>query len=239
MPVTVSTVTVATEAGQLPVYEAVPDTTPRGGVVVIQEAFGVNSHIEDVTRRFAAEGYLAVAPHLFHRSGDPVLGYDDFTQVVPHMQALTRAQILQDVDAALDRLAAAGLPAERVGIVGFCMGGTVSLIVGAERPLGAAVSFYGGGVLEGRFGAPPLVEVAPGLQTPWLGLYGDEDGGIPVEQIEQLRAAAQQAAVPTELVRYPGAKHGFHCDQRSDYDEASARDAWRRTLDFFADRLGG
>lgn len=237
-----STVSLPSAAGStvaVPAYDARPDGSPRGGVVVIQEAFGVNDHIEDVARRFAAEGYRAIAPHLYHRTGDPTIGYTDFAQVMPQMSALTTEGILEDVDAALAALAADGLPAAKVAIIGFCMGGTVATIVGAERELGAAVSFYGGGVAEGRFGGRPLIEIAPGLRTPWLGLYGDEDTSIPVDQIEQLREAAARASVPTELVRYPGAQHGFHCDQRPDnYDEGSAKDAWRRAIAFLRERIG-
>jgi carboxymethylenebutenolidase len=96
------------------------------------------------------------------------------------------------------------------------------------------VTFYGGGVAEGRFGMPPLVELAPGLETPWLGLFGDEDQGIPIDQVETLRQAAATAPVPTEIVRYQGAGHGFHCDARPDsYHQASAEDGWRRTLEWF------
>jgi carboxymethylenebutenolidase len=114
------------------------------------------------------------------------------------------------------------------------MGGSVTFLAAARRTLGAAVTFYGGGVGEGRFGMPPLVEMAPGLRTPWLGLFGDKDQSIPVDQVEALRGAAAQASVPTEIVRYAEAGHGFHCDARPDsYHEFSARDAWRRTLDWF------
>jgi carboxymethylenebutenolidase len=215
----------------LSVHESTGD--PKGGLVVIQEAFGVNDHIEDVCRRFAAEGWLAVSPHLFHRTGDPKLGYDDFSAVAPHMQALNRDGILADVDAALGRLGEAGLGPERRGAVGFCMGGTVALICAVERQLGAAVSFYGGGVVEGRFGFPPLVELALRLRAPWLGLYGDLDKNIAVEQVEALRAAAATSGQPTEIVRYPDADHGFNCDQRASYHPASARDAWQRSLDWF------
>lgn len=211
-----------------------PSGTPATGVVVVQEAFGVNDHIEDVCRRFAAEGYLAVAPHLFHRTGDPKLGYADIQQVMPHMQGLSRDGVLSDVDAAIAHLTDAGIDTGRIGVVGFCMGGTVALLVGRERPVGAAVTFYGGGVKQGRFGFPALVDVAPRLQAPWLGLFGDQDPGIPVEQVEELRVAAATASPPTEVVRYPDAGHGFHCDQRDSYHPASAQDAWRRTLQWFA-----
>ena len=96
-----TTVTVSTPEGDMPLYDAEPEGTPGAAVIVIQEAFGVNDHIEDVTRRFATEGYRAVAPHLFHRSGDPALGYDDIQQVMPHMQAVTEAGLAHDLDATL------------------------------------------------------------------------------------------------------------------------------------------
>jgi carboxymethylenebutenolidase len=216
-----------------------PTGDPKGGVVVVQEAFGVNSHIEDVARRLAADGWLAVAPHLFHRTGDPRLGYDDIEQVKPHMAALTADGVLDDVDAALGRLAGAGIDARRTGVVGFCMGGTVALVIAVRRDVGAAVSFYGGGVMEGRFGFGPLVEEAARLRAPWLGLYGDLDRGIPVDHVERLRAAAASSGQPTELVRYPDAGHGFHCDPRPAYHPQRASDAWRRTLEWFDRHLSG
>jgi carboxymethylenebutenolidase len=163
-----TTVTGMTEEAPLSIHE--PGGQPVGGIVVVQEAFGVNDHIEDVARRFAAEGWLAVAPHLFHRSGDPKLGYGDMSVVRRHMQALTVDGVLADVDTALDHLAGAGIPLGRTVIVGFCMGGTVALVTAARRDVGAAVSFYGGGVTEGRFGFGPLVEEATRLRAPWLGL---------------------------------------------------------------------
>ena len=225
------------EATPLSVHE--PAGAPKGGLVVVQEAFGVNDHIEDVARRFAAEGWLAVAPHLFHRTGDPKLGYGDLAVVRPHMAALTVDGVLADVDAALARIRDAGIGADRTGIVGFCMGGTVALVVAARREVGAAVTFYGGGVKEGRFGFGPLVEEATGLRAPWLGLYGDRDRGIPVADVDDLRVAAAASGRPTELVRYPDAEHGFHCDQRDSWHPASAADAWRRTLDWFDRHLAG
>ena len=117
------------------------------------------------------------------------------------------------------------------------MGGTVTLVTAARRDVGAAVTFYGGGVKEGRFGFPPLVEEATRLRAPWLGLYGDLDQGIPVEGVEELRAAAASSGQPTEVVRYPEAGHGFHCDQRDSYEPKSAQDAWARTLAWFGDHL--
>ena len=109
----------------------------------------------------------------------------------------------------------------------------------AKRRLGAAVSFYGGGVREGRFGMPPLLRLlAPTFQTPWLGLYGGQDEGIPIEQAEALREAAKQSSVPSDLVIYPDAGHGFHCNDRAkSYHQASATDAWTRTLDWFGEHI--
>lgn len=104
-------------------YDAEPEGPPRAAVVVIQEAFGVNGHIENVTRRFAAAGYRAVAPHLFHRSGDPVLDYSNFEAVMPHMGALSEAGLVCDLDATLAHLVAAGFGLSQVGVVGFCMRG--------------------------------------------------------------------------------------------------------------------
>jgi carboxymethylenebutenolidase len=199
----------------------------------VQEAFGVNPHIEDVTRRFAGEGYRAVAPHVFHRTGDPVIEYGDYEKIMPNFAALSEGAILDDVDAALGYLEERGLPPARVGVVGFCMGGTVSFVVSVRRPVGAGVTFYGGGIAQGRLGMPSQLDMAPRLQAPWLGLYGDKDQGIPVDEVEALRAAAAKADVDTEVVRYADADHGFHCDARSSYHEASAHDAWGRTLGWF------
>jgi carboxymethylenebutenolidase len=232
-----TTVTLKTPDGDMGLYDAEPEGEPRGAVIVAQEAFGVNPHIEDVTRRFAQAGYRAVAPHLFHRTGDPVIEYGDYDKIMPQFEGLSEAGVLNDIDASIAYLEKAGFAPGRIGVVGFCMGGTVAFLASARRALGAGVTFYGGGVTEGRFGMPSMVELAPGLQTPWLGLYGDEDQGIPSVQVEELRPAAALAKVDTEVVRYPGAGHGFHCDMRPDYHAEAAGDAWKRTLAWFAKYL--
>jgi carboxymethylenebutenolidase len=218
-------------------YVAEPDGEARGAVIVLQEAFGVNAHIRDVTDRFATAGYVAVAPHLFHRSGDPELGYDDMQEVMPYIMQLQSDQIEADIEATLEHLQGAGFDASRVATVGFCMGGSVSFVAGCFWKLGAAVTFYGGGISQSRFGFPPLFDLAPTLQTPWLGLFGDLDGSIPVNEVEGLEAAVAKAAPTTEVVRYADANHGFHCDVRSSYHEASAKDAWERTLAFLDQHL--
>lgn len=224
-------VSIDTSDGPMPAFEARPGGTERGAVVVVQEAFGVTSHIEDVARRLADAGWRALAPALFHRQGSPVLPYDALDKVMPVMSQLTADGLRTDLDAAFDYLAA---PDASIGVVGFCMGGTVTFLAATMRPLGAAVTFYGGGVGEGRFGLPPLVELAAELKTPWLGLFGDEDQSIPVADVESLREATAAAPVPSEIVRYPGAQHGFHCDDRpAVYHAGTAADAWSRALGWF------
>jgi len=229
-------VTLATGDGPMPAYQARPDGAAKGGVVVVQEAFGVNPHIEDVTRRFAAAGRDAVAPAFFHRQGSPILDYDDLATVMPLIGQMTPEGLAMDLTAAVDHLAAAGHAAGHVAVVGFCMGGTVAFYAAALRPLGAAVTFYGGGVAQGRFGLPSLVDLAPELRTPWLGHFGDRDRGIPVAEVEALRAATGPLGVPTGVFRYADADHGFHCDARpAVFHPAAATAAWERTL-FWLDR---
>jgi carboxymethylenebutenolidase len=231
------TIEIDTADGRLPLYEATPDGQPIGAVVVIQEAFGVNDYIRDVARRFATEGYVAVAPAMFHRTGAPELGYDDFGKVIEHFGPLSDDTFLADVDAALGHVAGLGVAPEHTGLVGFCMGGRVSFLVAASRALGAAVGFYGAGIVTSRFPQfPALVDRIPGLQTPWLGLFGDADGSIPIDDVEALRArlgSDAPAGVDHDIVRYPDAEHGFFCDQRPSYQAEASAEAWPRTLAWF------
>jgi carboxymethylenebutenolidase len=227
-------VTITTTDGPMPAFEATPTTEPKGAIVVVQEAFGVTPHIEDVARRLADAGWYAIAPAFFHRQGSPALAYDDYASVMPLMKELSAEGITADLNGAFDYLAEAGYQAERTGIVGFCMGGSVTFYAATLRALGAAVTFYGGGVAEGRFGLPSLIEQAPKLQTPWLGLYGDLDKGIPHAEVDQLREAAAATKVATAVVRYPDGDHGFNCNDRpAVFNPEAAADAWSRTLAWF------
>jgi carboxymethylenebutenolidase len=229
-----SQLVLATTDGPMPTYEARPEGAAKGGVVVVQEAFGVTRHIEEVAERLAAAGWQALAPALFHREGSPAFEYDDLASVMPAMKGLSAAGIGADLDAAFWHLRDAGWPAGQQGIVGFCMGGSVVFHAAADRFIGAAVTFYGGGISEARFGYPPQLERAAALKTPWLGLYGDLDKGIPALEVEALREVAAGARVPTEIVRYRDADHGFNCNDRpAVYNAAAAAEAWTRTLAWF------
>ncbi|CAJ61519.1 MULTISPECIES: dienelactone hydrolase family protein [Frankia] len=216
------------------------DDPPRGGVVVVQDARGITPYLVSVCDRLAGAGWLTVAPHLYHRDGfdevDPAGGWPG---AVPAMETLTGTGIDADVDAALTHLADSGFDAGQSAIVGFCMGGTVALHTATRHPLAAAVSFYGGGVSTPYWpGVPPLVEAAPALRVPWLGLYGEQDALISADEIAALRAAAARSGAPTELVSYPDAGHAFHSDDREAvYRPVAAADAWSRALAFLDEHV--
>lgn len=214
------------------------DPSVAHAVIVLQEAFGVNDHIRDVTERFAEAGYYAVAPELFHRTGSQEVAYDNFPDAMAAMAELNKDGLTQDLLETSTFLQEAGFPVASTAIVGFCMGGSVSFYAATLGIVGAAASFYGGGVATGRFGLPSLLELAPQLSSAWIGLYGDLDKGIPIDQVEELRTAVATTDRVSELVRYPDADHGFHCDGRpAVYNADAAKDAYRRTLDFFAAHL--
>ena len=208
---------------------AAPEGTPSSGVIVIMEAYGVTDHIKEVCERLAGAGHLAVAPHFFHRSGDAVIAYDDKDAVWPPINALKYEELVDDIAGAISYFEGQGISQDHVGVIGFCLGGSVSFIAAARFALGAAVTFYGGGISEARFTLPALLDLVPELQSPWLGQFGDNDPSIPVDDVEKLRAAVSATAVETEIVRYPDAGHGFHCDARPEaYHEESAKAAWQR-----------
>ena len=216
------------------------------GIVVIQEIFGVNDHMKDVAGRFAAEGYVAAAPDLFHRSGREVtVPFDQMQQGVQLRGALSNDDIVADVSATVEYLKRnPNVDAENIGIVGFCFGGMVSYLAAARvAGLSAAAVFYGGGILprpDAGADAPRLLDqTADDVAVPIISFWGDQDGGIPVSNVEQIVATLKAKGKDIESTVYPGAGHGFFCDARGSYHEASAKDAWSKTLDFFAKHLRG
>jgi carboxymethylenebutenolidase len=231
------TVVVSSAGAEMKLYEVKPAGAVKGAVVVIQEAFGITDHIMDICARVADAGYLAIAPHLFHRTGDPIIAYDKMQDVMPHISQLNREGIEADLKACFDYLAGKGFSGRQVGIIGFCMGGSIAFFAGAQWQLGAAVTFYGGGMNQGRFGLPRLLDLAPQLKTPWLGNYGDLDKSIPIAEVEQLREAVAATGTPFEVNRYAEADHGFHCNDRSSYHEASSKEAWGKTVAFLKSHI--
>lgn len=218
------------------------DDPPRGGVVVVQDARGITPYLGGVADALATGGWLAVAPHLYHRDGfAEVESAGSWPTAATTMTTLTAPGITADVDAAASYLSSAGIPPERTAIIGFCMGGTVALHTATRRRLAAAVSFYGGGVSTPYWdGIPPLLELAPSLRAPWLGLYGEADALIRPDEIASLRAAAGQADVPTELISYPGAGHAFHsADRPATHNPEAGTDAWQRMLTFLEQHASG
>ncbi|ARJ66291.1 carboxymethylenebutenolidase [Magnetospirillum sp. ME-1] len=220
----------------MPAYAAMPaGKGPFPTILVIQEIFGVHEHIRDVCRRFAKLGYLAVAPELYFRQGDPSVLTDIPTILSTIVARVPDAQVLSDLDAAAAWAAANGGDAERLGVTGFCWGGRAVWLYAAHNPkLKAAVAWYGRLVGNATPETPKQpVDVAAGLMAPVLGLYGGADQGIPQDSVEKMKAAVKLAPVKVDMVVYPDAPHAFHADYRPSYREAPARDGWARALSWF------
>jgi carboxymethylenebutenolidase len=231
------TVLVPVSDGQMPAYAARP---AKGGpfptVLVVQEIFGVHEYIRDICRRLAKLGYLAVAPELFMRQGDPskVAAIPDILLTI--VSKVPDPQVMADLDAcaAWAKASGGGDPA-RLGITGFCWGGRASWLYAAHNPrLKAAVAWYGrlGGDRTEMTPRHPL-DVAAEVKVPVLGLYGGADQGIPLDSVEKMRAALKAADAKAEIVVYPDAPHAFHADYRPSWREAPATDGWRRMQEWF------
>ena len=224
----------------MPAYVARP-TQPGShpGMLVFQEAFGVNAHIRDITARFARAGYTAIAPALFHRTDPDLEGsYTDFAAVMPHMQALTDEGQFADIQAAYDWLKSAeGGQAPAVGSIGYCMGGRASFLADALLPLQASVSYYGGGIApSGRF--PDLLGRAADLHAPILLVWGGKDAHLGPDQTRAVEDALRAAGKPYASITFSEADHGFFCDARASYNPDAASQVWPLTLAFFATHLG-
>jgi carboxymethylenebutenolidase len=206
---------------------------PARGLLVMQEAFGVNAHIRDITERFAREGFLAAAPELFHRTGAGFEGrYDDFNAVMPHLGALRDPDMEADFRAAHDWLRANGVAAGApIAAIGYCMGGRAAVLAAITLPLECAVSYYGGGIAPNPRG-PGFLNRLKDLKPPVLLFWGGRDAHIPVDQrsavVEALRAAVKNYV----NVEFSEADHGFFCDARPSYNPVAASQAWPLTLAF-------
>ena len=221
--------------GEIPAYRAMPATGgPFPVVLVIQEIFGVHEHIKDVCRRLAKEGYMAIAPELYARQGD--VSKLSIDEIRPIVAKVPDAQVMSDLDAAVAYAKETGRgDINRLGITGFCWGGRITWLYAAHNPdLKAGVAWYGRLVGQASAETPRQpVDVAAELKAPVLGLYGSADQGIPVETVEQMRAACMAAGKTCDIVIYPGAPHAFHADYRPSYRAEPARDGWARMLAWF------
>ena len=223
---------------KVPAYRAAPaGKTGLPVVLVIQEIFGVHAYIADVCRRFARAGYLAIAPEMYARQGDPTQ-YSDIAKLMADVVAkVPDAQVMADLDGAVQWAAAHGGDAARVGITGFCWGGRTTWLYAAHGPVKAGVAWYGRLVGTDTLLTPKHpVELAAILKAPVLGLYGGQDSGIPLDTIDKMKAAlasGSAAAKASEFVVYPDAPHAFHADYRPSFRQGPAEDGWKRTLAWF------
>jgi carboxymethylenebutenolidase len=229
-------VKIPVQDGGIPAYRAVPTTGRNFPVVlVIQEIFGVHEHIQDVCRRFAKLGYLAIAPELFTRQGDvsKLSNIDEIRQVVAKVPD---AQVLSDLDATVDwAVKSAKGNADRLGITGFCWGGRMTWLYSAHNPkVKAGVAWYGRLVGNSTELTPQHpVDIASSLKVPVLGLYGGKDTGIPLETVEQMRDRLKTSSSKSEIIVYPDAPHAFFADYRPSYREKEAKDGWKRLQAWF------
>lgn len=228
---------VPSQGENMPAFFAKPKeaNAPLPVVLVVQEIFGVHEHIRDICRRLALEGYLAVAPELYFREGDPN-EYDDIPTLFNELVSkVPDTQVLSDLDHVANWAARNGGDMRRMGITGFCWGGRICWLYAAHNPqLRAAVAWYGrlmGDKTLKQQKHP--VDIAVDLNAPVLGLYGGQDASIPLESVEQMRQALRAANARAEIVVYPDAGHAFNADYRPSYHAESAQDGWLRMLAWF------
>ncbi|WP_019855958.1 dienelactone hydrolase family protein [Actinopolyspora mortivallis] len=216
-----------TDGTRLRLTFAEPENVVRGGIVVLHEDRGVTERVRILVAALAEEGWLTVAPHLYHEDTDHEADPAE-EDVDERVRGLSGESVLNDTDAAFVWLSDRGVTEDRQGIMGFDIGGTAALVVASQRRLGAAVTVGGDGIVTPvSTELPPLVETVGEVSCPWLGLYGEMGGRIPTEEIERLRAAASGAGAITDVVRYPRADHRF------DADPESAEEAWKRARNWF------
>lgn len=230
---------IATPQGPMRLYCVRPaDGAPRRALVVLQEAFGVNEHIQDVARRAAARGYVTIAPDLFHRSPTPLVDYADRQTAMSRIAELGRAEIDTDVAAVCGYLETNhGIQLEATGLLGFCFGGRAAFTAATGMPwLGATAAFYGPGVASGPHA---VLDRVPTLTGPVLMLVGDQDPTIPPSDLDAIRAAAESHGKSVRIEIFPDAGHAFHCDARPQlYRAAAAEPAWESAMDFFDAEIG-
>lgn len=236
-----TTLTIDTTDGPMEAYFVAPEgASGEPALILCMEAFGVNSHIKALCRRYAGEGYAVLAPDFYHRTGRMLTyAYDDPKRREP-FSALTNEGIETDVRAAMAHF---GKQPEadpgRIGIVGYCVGGFMAFLAACRTDVATAVCLYGGGIVEARAGLKlePLLSEADRIKVPVLMLFGEQDSSIPQSQVEVIRNRLAMQPREHEVVVYPGAEHGFACDERASFNPEAAADAWKRTTDWLELRL--
>ena len=227
---------IAAGGGEMPVYFARPKGVANPPVVLVgMEIFGLHEYIKDVARRLAKLGAFAVAPDYYFRSGVDLTKFTDFKAIMPIVNAKPDAELVSDLDAAVAWAKGQGGNTSRLGIVGFCRGGrTVWVYAAHSDVLKAGVAFYGS-LVDPKNPVWPKspIELAPDMKAPVLGLYGEADQGIPVAQVEEMKAALKAAGKTAEFKIYPGAPHAFHADYRPSYRQEAAEDAWKQMEAWF------
>lgn len=238
MELVTETVTLATPDGSMPAYRCRPAAEGSyPALVVVMEAFGLNPHIKKVAERFAREGYATIAPDLYHRFGSPIVPYGDIQTAIGYLNQLRDGPVMAEIGAVLAHLRAQPFVAEApVGITGFCMGGRVAFLAACHYPeIRAAVPFYGGGIAADSPKAP--INQAEKIACPLLLFFGETDPLIPLEQVKRIEETLGRLGKRFELKVYPGAGHGFFCDERGAYHPEAARDAWTRAVAFLEAHL--
>lgn len=222
--------------GDMPGYFARPNGVSNPPVVLVaMEIFGLHEHIKDVTRRLAKLGAFAIAPDYYFRKGVDLTAISDIPQLMPLVNSKPDAELLSDLDSTVAWAKSQGGDTGRLGIIGFCRGGrTVWEYAAHSGALKAGVAFYGSLVDPANPAWPKSpIQLAPEMKAPVLGLYGEADTGIPVAQVEQMKAALAAAGKTAEFKIYPGAPHGFNADYRASYRKEAAEDAWNQMQAWF------
>ncbi|MGH8065274.1 MAG: dienelactone hydrolase family protein [Candidatus Entotheonellia bacterium] len=239
MQISTTTIRLRTGDGEMKCHQA----HPRGqgkfpAVIVIMEAFGLNDHIKDVTERVAAEGYVAIAPDLYYRESPNVVGYDQLQEAIGLMQRLDDDKVVSDLRSVITHLKAQNfVNGDRIGMTGFCMGGTITFLAACKLPsdIKTAVTFYGGSIADDSPTAP--LNFAGDLQAPILCFFGEKDPYIPLAQVQKIEDTLRALGKSCEVKVYTSADHGFFCDDRASYRPEAAKEAWEKTKTWFAKYL--
>jgi carboxymethylenebutenolidase len=241
MEVTSQQINIRTGSESMPCHLARPATGgPYPALVVVMEAFGLNAHIRSITDRFAEEGFVAIAPNLYFRQDNNVVGYGDLPGAFRLMGSIKDDQVVADMGAAIDHLKTLKEVKPNFGTTGFCMGGRISFLTACrDSRVKATAPFYGGGMVSSRDASqkPPIAYVE-GLKAPVLAFFGGKDAFIPITEVDTFRDKLKAAGKQAEVVLYADADHGFMCDDRPSHHPQHAKEAWAKTIAFFKTHLG-